>query len=87
MDPSHPLVTAARSAARDVLGRDVPVGTMPAFTDASHWLPACSACIPAFGPGTLLVAHRPNEFVSVDEILQAARIYALTALRYLGGPR
>jgi len=84
VDPAHPLVTAARTAARDVLGRDVPLGTMPAFTDGTHWHLAGSACIPAFGPGTLLVAHRPNEYVAVDEIVQAARIYALTALRYLG---
>jgi acetylornithine deacetylase/succinyl-diaminopimelate desuccinylase-like protein len=67
-----------------MLGRDVPLGTMPAFTDGTHWHLAGSACIPAFGPGTLLVAHRPNEYVAVEEILQAARIYALTSLRYLG---
>jgi acetylornithine deacetylase len=84
VDPSHPLVTAVRTAARDVLGRDVPIGTMPAFTDGTHWHLAGSACIPAFGPGTLLVAHRPNEYVAVEEILQAARIYALASLRYLG---
>jgi acetylornithine deacetylase/succinyl-diaminopimelate desuccinylase-like protein len=84
IDPAHPMVSAARSAARDVLGRDVPIGTMPAFTDGTHWHLAGSACIPAFGPGTLLVAHRPNESVAVEEILTAARIYALTALRYLG---
>jgi acetylornithine deacetylase len=83
VDPAHPLVTAARTAARDVLGRDVPLGTMPAFTDGTHWHLAGSACIPAFGPGTLLVAHRPNEYIAVDEIVEAARIYALTALRYL----
>jgi acetylornithine deacetylase/succinyl-diaminopimelate desuccinylase-like protein len=85
IDPAHPLVAAAQGAARDVLGRDVPVGTMPAFTDGSHWQQAGSACIPAFGPGTLLVAHRPNESVAVNEIVEAARIYALTAMRYLGG--
>jgi acetylornithine deacetylase/succinyl-diaminopimelate desuccinylase-like protein len=85
VDPAHPLVAAARSAARDVLGRDVPLGTMPAFTDGTHWHLAGSACIPAFGPGTLLVAHRPNEYVAVAEVVEAARIYALTALRYLGG--
>jgi len=85
IDPQHPLVAAAQSSARDVLGRDVPVGTMPAFTDGTHWHLAGSACIPAFGPGTLLVAHRPNESVAVAEIVEAARISALTALRYLGG--
>ena len=84
IDPTHALVVAASSAARDVLGREVPLGTMPAFTDGSHWNQAGMACIPAFGPGTLLVAHRPNEFVVVDEVIMAARIYALTALRYLG---
>ena len=83
VDPAHPLVTAAQSAARDVLGRDVPLGTMPAFTDGTHWHLAGSACIPAFGPGTLLVAHRPNEYVAVAEVVEAARIYALTAMRYL----
>ena len=85
IDPEHPIVAAARSAARDVLGREVPLGTMPAFTDGSHWNLAGSACIPAFGPGTLLVAHKPNESVAVEEIIAAARIYAITALRYLGG--
>ena len=83
VDPAHPLVLAAQSAARDVLGRDVPLGTMPAFTDGTHWHLAGSACIPALGPGTLLVAHRPNEYVAVAEVVEAARIYALTALRYL----
>ena len=85
IDPTHPLVIATRSAARDALGRDVPLGTMPAFTDGTHWHLAGNACIPAFGPGTLLLAHRPNEFVAVEEILAAARIYALAALRYLEG--
>jgi acetylornithine deacetylase/succinyl-diaminopimelate desuccinylase-like protein len=83
IDPAHPLVVAAQSAARDVLGRDVPLGTMPAFTDGTHWHLAGSACIPAFGPGTLLVAHRPNEHIEVAEVVAAARIYALTAMRYL----
>jgi acetylornithine deacetylase/succinyl-diaminopimelate desuccinylase-like protein len=86
VDPAHPLVAAAQSAARDVLGRDVPLGTMPAFTDGTHWNLAGSACIPAFGPGSLLLAHRPNEYVAVAEVVDAARIYALTAMRYLGAP-
>jgi len=83
--PDHPLVHAAQTAARDVLGREVPAGTMPAFTDGSYWSASGIPTIPALGPGTLLVAHRPNEHVSVSELLEAARIYALAALRYLTG--
>lgn len=85
IDPGHPLVAAACGAARDVLGREVPPGLMPAFTDGTNWSLAGMACIPAFGPGLLPLAHRPNEYVTVQEIVEASRIYALTALRYLGG--
>ena len=81
----YKLVKAARHAARSVLGREVPLGTMPAFTDGTHWRLAGMACIPALGPGSLLRAHQPNEFVAVEEVLQAARVYALTALGYLNG--
>jgi acetylornithine deacetylase len=84
IDPIHPLVAAAQGAASEVLGREVPLGTMPAFTDGTNWHLAGMACIPAFGPGSLMAAHRPNEFVAVEEVVAAARIYALTALRYLG---
>lgn len=79
----HPIVEAARWAAREVLGRDVPPDTMPAFTDGTFWSLAGIPAIPAFGPGSLLLAHQPNEHVSVQEILEASRIYTLMALRFL----
>jgi acetylornithine deacetylase len=83
IDPNHPLVAAAASAARDVLGRELPRRVMPAFTDGTNWSAAGIPSIPAFGPGLLSLAHRPNEYVTLTEISEAARIYALTALRYL----
>jgi acetylornithine deacetylase/succinyl-diaminopimelate desuccinylase-like protein len=83
IDPQHPLVAAARSAARQVLGREVPLGTMPAVTDGTNWSEAGIPSVPAFGPGLLPLAHRPNEYVEVREVVEAARIYALTALRFL----
>ena len=85
IDPGHPLVAAAGAAGLAVLGREVPLGVMPAFTDGTNWSLAGMPSIPAFGPGMLPLAHRPNEYVEVREIVEAARIYALTALRFLGG--
>ena len=65
IDPDHPLVAAARSAARQVLGRELPLGTMPAVTDGTNWSEGGIRAIPAFGPGLLSLAHRPNEYVEV----------------------
>jgi acetylornithine deacetylase len=84
IESSHPLVTATRSSAEEVLQRQVPLGLMPAFTDGSRWAAAGIACIPAFGPGSLALAHRPNEYVAVPEVVDAATIYGLTAVRFLG---
>jgi acetylornithine deacetylase len=82
IDPAHELVRAAREASRAVLGREVPTGIMPGFTDGTSWSEDGTPAIPAFGPGLLPLAHQPNEYVTVQEVVEAARIYALTALRY-----
>ena len=66
-----------------MLARELPLGMMPAATDGSFWAQAGKPCVPAFGPGLLPLAHRPNEWVRVPEIVEASRIFALTALRYL----
>jgi acetylornithine deacetylase/succinyl-diaminopimelate desuccinylase-like protein len=36
-----------------------------------------------FGPGSLALAHAPDEFVSINELISVTEIYALTAYRYL----
>jgi acetylornithine deacetylase len=48
------------------------------------WL--CEAGIPTlvYGPGDIANAHAPNESVAIAELVQAAKVYALTALRYCG---
>jgi acetylornithine deacetylase/succinyl-diaminopimelate desuccinylase-like protein len=85
IDADHPLVAAARGAAADVLGRELPAAVFPGGTDAGYWQSAGMPALPALGPGLLRHAHAPNESVGVDEIVAASRIYALTALRFLAG--
>lgn len=80
-----PLVQALRKAATQVLREPPPFGYFPGGTDAT-WFQGMAGIptIPGFGPGMLHNCHQPNEFILVDELIQAAKIYALTILNYLG---
>ena len=85
MDAGHPVVAALRDAARTVLGEVLPVQGFPGSTDATHFqLTAGVPTVAAFGPGFLPRAHGPNESLAAASVLQAAKIYALGALAYLG---
>jgi len=37
------------------------------------------------GPGDLRLAHSPREAIEVSQVLEAARLYALTALDFCRG--
>lgn len=76
LEASHPLVAAVTDAAGDVLGEAPPLGVFPGGTDAPWFSQQGIPTLPSFGPGTLTCAHGPNEFVSVQSIHEAARIYA-----------
>lgn len=81
--PDHPIVAALQDAAADVLGRGVPLGGFPGGTDAPWFDRVGIPTVPSFGPGLLTSAHAPNESVSLDSLAEAAKMYALAALRYL----
>jgi acetylornithine deacetylase/succinyl-diaminopimelate desuccinylase-like protein len=77
------IVKAARKATEHVLGHDTGVTGMPGATDAQ--LLYNMARIPSviLGPGDSSQAHKPNEHVSLSEVLEASRIYAWLALSLL----
>lgn len=80
----HPLVHALLLAAEQVLGRRPKLSAFPGGTDASKFQALAGIpTIPSFGPGWLNLAHGPNECVSTEAIVQAAKMYALAAQSYL----
>lgn len=79
----HSTVIAAQRAAEAVLGTAPPLGAFPGGTDAiAFQTVAAIPTLAAFGPGQLPLAHGPNEWVSINSLRQAMRMYALTALEY-----
>ncbi len=84
--PEDPLVLAAQAAAHEVLGSAPPLSVFPGGTDAPWFAGVGIPTIPAFGPGILTCCHGPNEYVSIESVRQAARIYARIASRYCDLP-
>ena len=75
----EPLVVAAlTAAAASCRAHQEPVG-FPAACDLVHFRSLGAKGI-VLGPGSLDVAHKPDEFVPVDELVRASCIYAETAL-------
>lgn len=84
LNGDEPFVGSLLAATERVLGRRLPFGSYPAFTDAFHFQSRAGIpTVPAFGPGRITVAHSPNESISVESIVEASKIYALAALEYL----
>lgn len=78
----HPVVTTVRSAARSILGREPPLEGMTYGADLGLLTGVGDTPGLLFGPGDIRRAHRPDEWVSVDELMATARTLALTIVRF-----
>lgn len=84
-DPAHPFVTVTDAALAAVGGPGLPLGGWPAACDGGQVAAGTGIPVLVLGPGSVAgQAHRPDESVSIDDLLVAARAYALAALRLLG---
>jgi acetylornithine deacetylase/succinyl-diaminopimelate desuccinylase family protein len=83
--PGLLVVSALRNATRHVLGQDPGVFGWSATCDASILVQEANTPTVIFGPGSIEhAAHRPNESVSITELVNCAEIYVLTILELLG---
>jgi acetylornithine deacetylase/succinyl-diaminopimelate desuccinylase-like protein len=78
-----PLVAAFQSAYKATAGRRLAVGAKPFCDDGnSFW---ALAGVPAITHGPRAGgAHTLNEWVSIDDLVRVAHLYALTAVAYCG---
>jgi succinyl-diaminopimelate desuccinylase len=82
-DPDAPLVRDLVAVVTEVTGgRPSPAGVVYA-TDAAVFVPAWRVPMVICGPGPPAQAHQTDEWLSIERLEQAARIYAALALRRL----
>jgi succinyl-diaminopimelate desuccinylase len=82
---SDPEGSLARSmlAANAYLGLSMELTGFSMASDGRHFAAAGAPTI-IYGPGDPRLAHVPDEWVGIDEVLEATRAYALAALAFLG---
>ncbi|MCD6530171.1 M20 family metallopeptidase [Candidatus Bathyarchaeota archaeon] len=80
----EPIVQVAREAVKEVVGRDPGVTGFTATCDM-HFL-VNEADIPTIilGPGSLQQAHIVDEYVEVEQLINAAKVYTCIILKTLG---
>jgi succinyl-diaminopimelate desuccinylase len=80
-DPEGALARAMLAANRH-LGLSTELTGFSMASDGRHFAAAGYPTI-IYGPGDPRLAHVPDEWVGIDEVLEATRAYALAALAYL----
>ena len=75
------LVASLRRNVSAVLGREAALVASPGTYDQKHFarIAGIEHCV-AYGPGVLELAHQPDEWCAVDDLVNATRVLALTLL-------
>ena len=83
-DRDGPVASTTIAAIRDVLGVDPDVVCSPGTYDQKHVdrIGKLKDCI-AYGPGLLDLAHQPDEWVGIDDMVSSAKVMATVASRLL----
>jgi acetylornithine deacetylase/succinyl-diaminopimelate desuccinylase-like protein len=78
-----PICEALASAYEAAMGEPAKFYGFAAANDAS-FLNLAGIPTVTIGPGHLREAHAPNEYVEVEELVQAAKVYALAIAEWCG---
>ncbi len=83
VERSEPLVRAMGRGVRQATGKPPRFGGVPGSTDGTILRMTLGIPIVTCGPGHRLIPHQVDEHVEVAELIDAARIYAASALNFL----
>jgi len=81
--PEEPVVQSIVDVVAEVIGERPVPGGVSYYTDGAALVPVLKIPMIICGPGDPRLAHQPDEHVEVSSLLQAARVFALVAVRLL----
>ena len=85
-DLANPIVKAADWASRSITGKTPVYAGVPGATNGTFLWTVKNIPIVTMGAGDRQVPHQIDEWVDLDQLIETAKVYALTALHYLYQP-
>jgi succinyl-diaminopimelate desuccinylase len=77
VEPDSVIATTLANCHREVYGQEPQKIVSPGFDDRHYWIHHAGIPIVTYGPGLLKVAHAPDEYLFVDDLVQATKVLAL----------
>lgn len=79
------VVTSLERSVQQVLGRPIMLAASPGTYDHKHVdrIAGVPNCV-AYGPGILDLAHQPDEYCAIDDLMQSTKVLALSILELTG---
>ncbi len=84
IDREEPIVRYSKEAVKYVLGTDVEVSGSPVTSDMAFFVKKARIPTIMLGPGMISKAHATNEYIDVEQIVDAAKMFSLLAVKILG---
>jgi succinyl-diaminopimelate desuccinylase len=83
-----PVIAALDRSIRSILGKAPALVASPGTYDHKHVarIAGVPHCV-AYGPGELELAHQPDEYCRIDDLVNATKVMALATLDLMGGGR
>ncbi|MCV2893834.1 acetylornithine deacetylase/succinyl-diaminopimelate desuccinylase family protein [Lentibacter sp. XHP0401] len=85
-EKSAPVVQSVAKAISEIMGKEADYVISPGTYDQKHIdrIGRLKNCI-AYGPGILDLAHKPDEYVGIDDMVESAQVMARSLLELLDG--
>ncbi len=81
---TEPIVQVLDRAYRDLTGQEPVYGGVPGSTDGTILNSQAGIPIVTCGPGDIYIPHHVDEWLGLDELIEATRLYTIAAMRFLG---
>jgi succinyl-diaminopimelate desuccinylase len=74
------IATTLATCHQEVYGKEPQKIVSPGFDDRHYWIHQAGIPIATYGPGLLTIAHAPDEYLFIDDLVQATKVLALATL-------